>query len=62
MTQEQMQERKIAALAAHQIAALRAVSASCGFDNIYAFTFNVLGHIGLRNLEAAKQKQITIDR
>ena len=42
-----MQERKIAALAAHQIAALRAVSASCGFDNIYAFTFNVLGHIGL---------------
>jgi hypothetical protein len=47
MTQEQMQERKIAALAPHQIAALRAVSASCGFDNIDAFTFNVLGHIGL---------------
>jgi hypothetical protein len=45
--EEERRQEAIAALAPHQIAALHAVSASCGFDSIDAFTFDVLGHLGL---------------
>jgi Meiotically up-regulated gene 113 len=46
--QERERNRKaVAALAPHQIAALRAVGTSNGHDKIDALTFDVLGRIGL---------------
>jgi hypothetical protein len=48
LAQEQERRQKaIAALAPHQIAALRAVVTSNGLDEFDAFTFDVLGRMGL---------------
>jgi hypothetical protein len=47
ISEEQKRKRQLAALAPHQIAALRAIVASSGFDEIDAFTFGVLGRMGL---------------
>jgi hypothetical protein len=41
------QQKAIEALAPRHIAALRAVVTSSGFDDVDAFTFDVLGRIGL---------------
>jgi hypothetical protein len=44
---EERRQKAIAALTPHHIAALRAVSTSHGFDQIEAFTFDVLAGLGL---------------